>query len=106
LPRTAGDALYWSAATGNGPAVLRALSASASAASAQIILTNAGGTVGGLATDGVNVYYQNGSGIFFIPVAGSATGTRLTTSNGLFLKYAAGTLYFASGGGIFKVATP
>lgn len=98
--------VYWSAATGNGPAILRAPMASATTASTQVILNNALGTVGGLATDGVNVYYQNGSGIFFIPVAGASTGTRLATLNGLFLKYAAGALYFASGGGIFKIATP
>lgn len=98
--------VYWSAATGSGPAILRAPSASASATTMQTILTNAGGTVGGLATDGVNVYYQNGSGIFYIPVAGATTGTPLTALNGLFLKYAAGALYFASGGGIFKIATP
>jgi hypothetical protein len=98
-----GSFVYWSAATGNGPAILRAPRSMPT--STQTILANAGGTVGGLATDGVNVYYQNGSGIFYIPVAGGA-GTRLTALNGLFLHYAAGALYFASGGGIFKIATP
>ncbi|HEY3592331.1 MAG TPA: hypothetical protein VGL13_00595 [Polyangiaceae bacterium] len=98
-----GSFVYWSAATGNGPAIFRAPLAMPT--STQSLLANAGGTVGGLATDGVNVYYQNGSGIFYIPVAGGAA-TRLTTLNGLFLRYAAGALYFASGGGIFKIATP
>lgn len=98
--------VYWSAATGGGPAILRVPLATPTAMLPQTILANAGGTVGGMTTDGVNVYFQNGNGIFYIPVAGATTATRLTTQNGLFLKYASGAVYFASGGAIFKIATP
>lgn len=98
--------VYWSAATGGGPAILRTTVLMSAAMAPQTILTNAGGQVGGMTTDGVNVYYQNGNGIFYIPIAGASAGTRLTTQNGLFLRYASGAVYFASGGAIFKIATP
>jgi len=102
--------VYWSAATGAGASILRAPITGASTATTQIILPSAGGAVGGLATDGVNVYYQNGSGIFSMPVGGlppgTTSGTQLTALNGANLKYAAGALFFAAGGGIYKLATP
>lgn len=95
--------VYWSVST---PAILRTPVLTPAATLPQAILTNAGGPVGGMTTDGSNVFYQNGTGIFYIPVAGASTGTRLTTQSGLFLKYASGAVYFASQNTIFKVATP
>jgi hypothetical protein len=75
------------------------------------VLANPGGTVGALATDGKYVYYQAGSGIFYVPVAGASSGTLLTSLNGIYLRYAGpnmgpGALFFAVGKTIYKIATP
>ena len=62
-------------------------------------------SIQGLATDGTNVYFAAVNGIFYAPVAGGAASS-LTATTGNFLKYASGAVYFASGGTIYKMATP
>jgi hypothetical protein len=92
---------YWATSE---PAIRRAPFTAPSSVST--VLSNAGGAVGGLATDGTNVYYQLSSGIYSVPVGGAASGTQLTSKAGLYLKYSSSALYFASGNVIYKLATP
>jgi hypothetical protein len=61
--------------------------------------------VGGLTTDGKNVYYQVPSGMFYMQVGGGSA-TPLVSTAGTFLKYASGAVWFAASNTIYKIATP
>jgi putative Ca2+/H+ antiporter (TMEM165/GDT1 family) len=75
-------------------------------ANVAVVLANAGGAVGGLATDGTNVFYGTPSGLFYVSVAGATSGTLLTNKAATHLRYASGALFFLAGGVIYKIATP
>jgi hypothetical protein len=92
---------YWATSE---PAIRRASISAPSAVST--VLANPGGAVGGLTTDGINVYYQTSVGISYVPVAGGSTGTLLTSMAGIDLRYATGAVYFLYGGVVYKIATP
>lgn len=92
---------YWATTE---PAIRRApFNAPANVA---VVLANAGGAVGGLATDGMNVFYGTPSGLFYVSVAGATSGTLLTNKAATHLRYASGALFFLAGGVIYKIATP
>ena len=96
-----GTYAYWAT---SDPAIRR--SAFATPSTVTTVVSNTGGTVGGLTTDGKYVYYATPSGLFFAPVAGG-TAKPLASAVGAFLKYASGAVFYQSAGSaIYKVATP
>jgi hypothetical protein len=95
-----GTYAYWAT---SDPAIRRA--AFATPLTVLTVVTNTGGTVGGLTTDGTNVYYETPSGMFYAPVAGGS-GKPLVSTTGRFLKYGSGAVFFAVANNLYKVATP
>jgi hypothetical protein len=90
---------YWATSE---PAIRRARFSAPSSVS---LIVSPGAAVGGLTTDGTNVYYQVSSGIYYVPVGGGS-GTLLTSRAGVRLRYASGAVFFLSGGVIYQIATP
>jgi hypothetical protein len=95
-----GTYAYWATSE---PAIRRARFSAPSGVS---LVISPGAAVGGLTTDGTNVYYQISTGIYYVPVAGASSGTLLTNKAGTRLRYGAGAVFFLSGGVIYQIATP
>ena len=75
-------------------------------ANVSVVLASPGAPVTSLATDGKYAYYGTSSGIYYVPVAGAASGTLLTGKPGTHIRYASSALFFLAGGVIYKIATP
>ena len=99
---------YWANNGGSSKPIMRAALGSTTASP---ILTDTGGAINGIATDGAHVYYAVGTDIFSIPVAGPASVPVRLASAGISggvgsLKYASNAVYYAYSGVIYRLATP
>jgi stigma-specific protein Stig1 len=94
--------IYWTTSVGSTNGIF---SAKNGMTTVNTVLADALGQPS-LAADGTNVYYVNGTGLYYVPVGGASSGTAIDTGAFNGVRYANGALVYWTDDSIFLIATP
>jgi hypothetical protein len=107
-----GTYAYWGAGTSTYYIARAPINAPTTA---QTVVNNSGGSIVGITTDNTNLYFADGTQIYYVNIAsavaaaGAVTPTALTSfasGTTVYPKYAAGAVYFFNSSAIMRIATP
>lgn len=104
---TDGTNAYWGSET-SGPTPANPILAAplTDPTSVTVLLPDTAGPCEGIATDGTQVYFAAGAGVYSVPIGGSTSATLLASGTARHLKYSTKMLFFDDGTRIYELAAP